>query len=165
MKVLLFERLSRRNLLEAKSCTVNPRAKQIYYLIIWKLAFLFESLILLQNVEEQKTALKCPGSEINFCILLISEKNHGIYHDIWQIHEFSTWWRYVNIWHIALNPWSFEGILKTNMWHWHCCFKVTLRSRQYPNRVFLWSHHSLSITCLGSSHFGEACIRPGFQVR
>lgn len=141
---------------------VKLRAKQIY-MITCKLSFLFEFLILLQDVEEQKTAPKWPGSQRDFCTLLISEKTHGIYHDIRQTSKFSIWWRYVNIWRIALKPRSSEGILKTSMWHWHSCFKVTLRSKKYPSRVFLWSHRSLVFTCLGNSLFGEACNKARFS--
>lgn len=118
---------------------------------------LFGSLILLQDVKEQKIAPKWPGSQTNCCMLFISGKKHGISHDIWQTREFSIWWTYVNIWHIALNPRSSGGVLKTNKWHRHSCFKVTLRFKQYPSTVFIWSCHSLLLTCLGCSLFGEAC--------
>lgn len=165
MKVVLFEGLYRRNLLEAE---LHCESKS-------KTNLLFDNLKIGLSVWVSDFVAKCRRakncSQVSrksnkfLHIAYFRKKTHGIYHDIWQIQEFSTWWRYVNIWCIALNPRSFEGILKTNVWHWHCCFKVTLRSRQYPNRVFLWSQHNLSITCLGSSHFGEAYVRPGFQVR
>lgn len=118
---------------------------------------LFGSLILLHDVKEQRIAPKWLGSQTNCCMLFISGKKHGIYHDIWQTHEFSIWWRYVNIWRIALNPRSFGGILKTSKWH--SCFKVTLRFKQYPSTVFIWSFHSLLLTCPDCSLFGETCNR------
>lgn len=145
-------------------CRAERQNKSIWSPASWTS---FGSLILLQDVEEEKISPKWLGSQTDCCMLfyLFQKKTQGIYHDIWRTHEFSVRWRYVNIWHIALKTRSFGRALKTSKWHWHSCFKVTLSLKQDPSTVLIWSCHNLLLTCLGCSLFREAWIRPGFQVK
>lgn len=170
---MLFEGLFRPNLLEAKGCTycLDEQAPSCFCKAETK-TNLYDNLQTVLSVWVSDIVARCRRAKNcsqvtrkpkRFLCVTYFRKTHGIYHDIRQTSEFSIWWRYVNIWRIALKSRSFEGILKTSMWHWHSCFKVTLRSKKYPSRVFLWSHCSLVFTCLGNSLFGEACDKARFS--